>query len=137
MDQFDQNGRKITGVDEEAEDHQINTSNLYGSTPAPVPTDRENVRDEETAQEITADDYNGRVKQEDNADSGSQVNTAVGWVALVISIASFFFMPIILGGAGIIVGFIAKSRDADTLGNTAIVAGAVSIILTLFVLPYL
>lgn len=137
MDQFDKNGRKIPAIDDEAEDHEINTSNLYGSTPAPVPTEGEKAGDEEVAEELTADDYDGRVKQEDNSESGSQVNAAVGWVALVLSVVSFFFMPIILGGAGIIVGFIAKSRNADTLGNVAIIAGAASIIITLFVLPYL
>lgn len=136
MDQFDQRGRKNQAIDDEAEDHEINTSNLYGSTP--VPTERDNTRDEEMAQELTADDLDGgRVKQEDDSEVGSHVNSAVGWISLILSIASFFFMPIILGGAGIIVGFIAKSRDADTLGNTAIIAGAVSIIITLFVLPYL
>ncbi|ASK63175.1 hypothetical protein CFK37_13955 [Virgibacillus phasianinus] len=134
MDQFD-NGRKDPDLNDEAEDHDINKVNLYGSTP--VPTDIANNRDEETAQELTADDYNDRAEQRDDSDVGSHVNSAVGWVALILSIASFFFMPIILGGAGIIVGFIAKSRDADTLGNTAIIAGAASIIITLFVLPYL
>lgn len=134
MDQFDQKGR----TDNEADDQEINTSNLYGSTPVPVPTETERTRDEETAQELTADDISDRnVEREDRSDSGSHATSAVGWVALILSIASFFFMPIILGGAGIIVGFIAKSRDADTLGNTAIIAGAVSIIITLFVLPYL
>lgn len=140
MDQFDQTGRKNPDINEDVteETDKINTSNLYGSTPvpAPAPTERENVRDEETAAELTADDIDDRqVKQDD--DSGSHVNSAVGWVALVLSIVSFFFIPIILGGAGIIVGFIAKSRDADTLGNTAIIAGAASIIITLFVIPYL
>ncbi|WP_404453031.1 hypothetical protein LG329_02640 [Virgibacillus necropolis] len=134
MDQFDQRGRKNTEPDNEAGDHEINTANLYGNTP--VPTDLDNKRDEETAQELTADDFDNRAEKDDS-DVGSQVNSAVGWVALIVSIASFFFMPIILGGAGIIVGFIAKSRDADTLGNTAIIAGAASIIITLFVLPYL
>lgn len=133
MDQFDQRGRKDSNIGDEAEDHEINTANLYGSTP--VPTVRENTNDEEIAQELTADDLDNRV--DEDSDAGSHVGSAVGWISLILSIASFFFMPIILGGAGIIVGFIAKSRDADTLGNTAIIAGAVSIIITLFVLPYL
>ena len=138
MDQFDQRGRKIPDTNEDTNDEaeKINTANLYGSTPAPVPTEREDAKDVEAAEELTADDVDHRqVKSED--DSGSQVNSAVGWIALVLSIVSFFYIPIILGGAGIIVGFIAKSRNADTLGNTAIIAGAASIIITLFVLPYL
>ncbi|ASN05216.1 DUF4190 domain-containing protein [Virgibacillus necropolis] len=135
MDQFDQNGRRNQAADNKAEDHEVNTTNLYGSTPVPPETD--NKRDEEMAQEMTADDFDNRTERKADSESGSQVNSAVGWIALVLSIASFFFMPIILGGAGIIVGFIAKSRDADTLGNTAIIAGAASIIISLFVIPYL
>lgn len=135
MDQFDEKGRRNPAPESEAEDNDINTANLYGNTP--VPTERDNKRDEEMAQELTADDYDDSAKQRDDSEAVSNVNNAVGWGALILSIASFFFMPIILGGAGIIVGFIAKSRDADTLGNTAIIAGAASIIITLFVLPYL
>lgn len=134
MDEFDRRGRRNPELNE-SEDHEINTANLYGSTP--VPTERDDNRDEEMAQELTADDFNDRTDQRDDTEDGTNVNSAVGWIALIISIASFFFMPIILGGAGIIVGFVAKSRDADTLGNTAIIAGAASIIISLFVLPYL
>lgn len=135
MERFDQKGVKDERLDNEAEDHEINTANLYGNTP--VPTSLDTNRDEETAQELTADDYHSRAEHKKETFDGAHVNKTVGWVALILSVASFFFMPIILGGAGIIAGFIAKSRDADTLGNTAIIAGAASIIITLFVLPYL
>ncbi|SHF61460.1 MATE family efflux transporter [Ornithinibacillus halophilus] len=92
-------------------------------------------RDEETAAELTADDYRGeRVSTDD--DVGAQANTAVGWIALALSIASFFWLPIILGGAGIIVGFVARNRDAETLGNIAIAAGVISILITLFIVPF-
>ncbi|MGP4107254.1 hypothetical protein [Virgibacillus sp. L01] len=91
--------------------------------------------DEEFAAEMTADDIGDTVKNDENTE-GDQANSAFGWVALALSIISFFIMPIILGGAGIIVGFISRNRDAETLGNTAIIAGAASILITLFVLPY-
>lgn len=95
------------------------------------------VDDEEFAAEMTADDIDGPVdKEEKETETGTQVNSAFGWIALSLSIISFFIMPIILGGAGIILGFISKSRGADTLGNTAVIAGAVSILITLFVLPF-
>lgn len=135
MDQFDQKENKSQGLDHEAEDHEINRANLYGNTP--VPTDLDTNRDEETARELTADDYHTRVEKKEEKFSGSHVNSSVGWIALILSVASFFFMPIILGGAGIIAGFVARSKGADTLGTTAIIAGAASIIITLFVLPYL
>ncbi|MFB4166490.1 hypothetical protein [Virgibacillus sp. JSM 102003] len=91
--------------------------------------------DEEFAAEMTADDIGDTVRN-DETKEGAQANSAFGWVALALSIISFFIMPIILGGAGIIVGFISRNRDAETLGNTAIIAGAASILITLFVLPY-
>ncbi len=89
--------------------------------------------DEEVAEEITADDFDGPLNvEDDNAD----VNSVYGWVGIALSVISFFIMPIILGAAGIVLGFISRSRGADALGNTAIVAGAVSIIISLFVIPF-
>ncbi|GGA68486.1 hypothetical protein [Ornithinibacillus halotolerans] len=90
--------------------------------------------DEETAAELTADDYRRNITLED--DDGAEANTSIGWIALALSIASFFWAPILLGGAGIIVGFIARNRHANTLGNIAIAAGAISILITLFILPF-
>lgn len=91
-------------------------------------------RNEEFATEITADDDREMNRQEES--EGFQANSVMGWIALILSIASYFMMPVILGGAGIILGFIARNRGANTLGNTAIVAGIVSIIITLFILPF-
>ncbi|WP_027407819.1 DUF456 domain-containing protein [Anoxybacteroides tepidamans] len=62
--------------------------------------------------------------------------TGLGWTALALAILSLFIMPIILGAAGIIVGFIARRRGAETLGAWAIGIGAVSIIVKLFILPF-
>ncbi|GIO27561.1 hypothetical protein [Ornithinibacillus bavariensis] len=90
-------------------------------------------RDEETAAELTADDYRRSVAVDDDTE---QASSAMGWIALALSIASFFWAPILLGGAGIIVGFIARNRNANTLGNIAIAAGAISILITLFILPF-
>jgi hypothetical protein len=90
-------------------------------------------RDEETAAELTADDYRRNVTVDNDQ---TEANTSIGWIALALSIASFFWAPILLGGAGIIVGFIARNRHANTLGNIAIAAGAISILITLFILPF-
>ncbi|WP_163970016.1 DUF4190 domain-containing protein [Oceanobacillus halotolerans] len=99
--------------------------------------DPHSTRNEEIAAELTADDYEGTLEREENeTETDTQVNSAVGWFALVLSLVSFFFMPIILGGAGIILGFISRNRGAETLGNTAIIAGAISILITMFVLPF-
>ncbi|MEC0664697.1 DUF4190 domain-containing protein [Priestia flexa] len=59
-----------------------------------------------------------------------------GRFALILSILSLFFLPIILGAAGIILGFIARRKGAYTLGAWAIGIGIVSIIVGTFVLPF-
>ncbi|WP_174613827.1 hypothetical protein [Virgibacillus ihumii] len=92
--------------------------------------DPRSTRDEEFAAEMTADDVTN------DANHDEDVISAYGWIGAALSVISFFVMPIILGAAGIILGFISRSKGADTLGNIAIIAGAASIIITLFVLPF-
>ncbi|WP_156290716.1 hypothetical protein [Oceanobacillus salinisoli] len=89
-------------------------------------------RNEEYAAEFTADDYEVR----DRAEADGDVNSMYGWIGLALSIISFFMWPIILGAAGIILGFVSRARGADTLGNIAIAAGAISILITVFILPF-
>ncbi|WP_181350126.1 hypothetical protein [Thalassobacillus sp. CUG 92003] len=60
---------------------------------------------------------------------------AFGWFALSAALLSFFIAPFLLGGAGIVLGVISKRRNADTLGNMAIIIGAVSILFSLFFAP--
>ncbi|MEC5422239.1 hypothetical protein QGM71_01865 [Virgibacillus sp. C22-A2] len=94
-------------------------------------------RNEEYAAELTADDYDAELTENDtNANTDTDVNSTFGWIGIALSVISFFMMPIILGGAGIILGFVSRRRGADTLGNIAIAAGAISILITLFVLPF-
>ncbi|OIJ16783.1 hypothetical protein BKP45_05670 [Anaerobacillus alkalidiazotrophicus] len=77
------------------------------------------------------------VDEETRADiDGETEGRGVGAFAIVLSIISLFFLPVILGAAGIIVGFIARRNGATGLGNWAIGIGAVSIILTLFFSPF-
>lgn len=63
--------------------------------------------------------------------------SSVGIFALVLSILSLLFMPIILGAAGIIAGIYARNRDAKTMGNWAIALGAISIVVSLFLSPFI
>lgn len=92
-------------------------------------------RDEETATEITGFDDNA-VDRENDVDASNQIGNIPGWIGLALAVLSFFMMPIIFGGAAIIVGFIARGRDATRLGNTAIALGVVSIIVRLFFMPF-
>lgn len=109
--------------------------------------DEATIADEEVADELTADDSAdpGYIDEETIADKDADVNemdtgimkSAVGWAAIILAALSFFILPIILGAAGIIVGVFARTRDAKTLGTTAIIAGAVSVLMALFVRPYM
>ncbi|MCK0471533.1 DUF4190 domain-containing protein [Halalkalibacter sp. APA_J-10(15)] len=60
----------------------------------------------------------------------------VGTFAIVLSILSLFFLPILLGAAGIVVGFISRRVGSNAMGNWAIGIGAVSIIMTVFFSPF-
>ncbi|KKI88651.1 hypothetical protein WQ54_30845 [Bacillus sp. SA1-12] len=60
----------------------------------------------------------------------------MGYLALALSIISLFILPVILGAAGIIVGFIARRRGANALGAWAIGIGAVSLVLGIFITPF-
>ncbi|MGO4887189.1 DUF308 domain-containing protein [Anaerobacillus sp. MEB173] len=95
--------------------------------------------EEETAAEVapgarpfTEDVDRGVVDDREDATEGR----GVGVFALVLSILSLFFLPVILGAAGIIVGFIARRNGANALGNWAIGIGVVSIVITLFFAPF-
>ncbi|WP_044894778.1 DUF4190 domain-containing protein [Bacillus alveayuensis] len=93
---------------------------------------------EETAAEvaepvrtINREEQHEKYRNDEEADG-----KGLGWLALVFSIVSLFIMPVILGAAGIILGFIARRRGAETLGAWAIGIGVVSIIIAMFVLPF-
>lgn len=60
----------------------------------------------------------------------------IGVAALILSIVSLFTMPVLFGAAGIIVGWMARRRGAESLGIWAIGIGAVSLVMGLFVLPF-
>lgn len=98
---------------------------------------------EETAAEVAAPINYGTTKREaSNQNQGNNTNDNVasgaglGWLALALSIISLFVMPVLLGAAGIIIGFIARRRGATGLGAWAIGIGAVSIIVGIFILPF-
>ncbi|HLR71305.1 MAG TPA: hypothetical protein VK085_07715 [Pseudogracilibacillus sp.] len=97
----------------------------------------EHLYKEETATELTnTNDQPLTTTQEDSQqDDHEEVNNIYGWIAIALSAISFFLIPILFAGAGIILGFIARNREAPILGNTAIVFGVISILFRLFILP--
>lgn len=73
--------------------------------------------------------------EEERSDVMGMSGRGLGILGLALSILSLFFLPIIMGAAGIIVGFIARKRGAAGLGAWAIGIGIVSIVVGIFVLP--
>lgn len=99
--------------------------------------------DEETAAEMAAPA--GTVRRNDRTDydrghteepAREGANRSTGYIALALSIIGLFILPVILGAAGIIVGFVARRKDAKTLGNWAIGIGIVAVLMGLFITPF-
>lgn len=95
--------------------------------------DMDDAFQEETASELVdydAEDLNTEDEKED-----ADIKSVYGWSAIALSVLSFFILPFLFAALGIIVGFVARSNRASILGNTAIVIGALSIVVRLFILP--
>jgi hypothetical protein len=90
---------------------------------------------EETSAEIAAPVRldRGRTRDYDRAEAGGK---GIGFAALALSILSLFVSPILFGAAGIVLGFIARRRGSEGLGNWAIGLGAISIIVGMFIVPF-
>lgn len=96
---------------------------------------------EEYAKELAADQYDpeesgGRIGHDRPLRTGGrrivENGRGTGWLALAFSVAAFFFLPIVLGIAGIIIGFIAFRAGARTLGGWAIGIGCAAVLIQLF-----
>lgn len=98
-----------------------------------IPNDPSEYR-EETAAEIAAPVP--LIRRREREDLRAEGGSGIGYVGLALSILSLFVMPILLGAAGIVLGFIARSRGATGIGAWAIGIGAVSLIIGIFILPF-
>ncbi|MFC0270021.1 DUF308 domain-containing protein [Metabacillus herbersteinensis] len=102
--------------------------------------EKDNLYHEETAAELAAPIPLGRDREyksvEDRGDGRVNEGKGTGYLGIALSIISLFMLPVILGAAGIIVGFIARRRGAKTLGAWAIGIGAASLVLGIFILPF-
>ncbi|MFG6121463.1 MULTISPECIES: hypothetical protein [Thalassobacillus] len=97
---------------------------------------REEEYEEEFAQELAMSPNEAMRSEEQETEMQTEVKSGMGWLALILAGLSLFFAPILLGGAGIVLGFISRKRGAETLGNTAIFIGVASILLSLFFSPF-
>ncbi|WML40575.1 hypothetical protein RCG19_02490 [Neobacillus sp. OS1-2] len=91
---------------------------------------------EETAAEIAAPVPLVRKREHDEIRERAAGGTGMGTLALALSILSLFVMPILFGAAGIVLGFVARSRGATGLGAWAIGIGVISIVVGIFILPF-
>jgi hypothetical protein len=102
--------------------------------------EEDNTYREETAAELAAPVTLNRGREynsvEDETDGRVNEGKGTGYLGIALSIISLFMLPVILGAAGIIVGFIARRRGAKTLGAWAIGIGAASLVLGIFILPF-
>lgn len=89
-------------------------------------------RDEEVGEELAPPRPAVREREVEKASGGA----GLGITALVLSILSLLFWPVVLGAAGIITGFFAYRRGAVGLGMWSMGIGAVSIIIALFITPF-
>nr|WP_257345980.1 DUF308 domain-containing protein [Pseudalkalibacillus decolorationis] len=106
---------------------------------------RENESDfmEETAAEVVPLPEQERVMDKRNdrmetstEDANTTEGRGIGIFAIALSIVSLFFLPVLLGAAGIIVGFFARRRGATSLGSWAIGLGIASIVISLIFAPF-
>ncbi|KHD84830.1 hypothetical protein [Heyndrickxia ginsengihumi] len=107
----------VDDVDHQHRDYEEETAaEIASPVVTPLPVRRDDVREEE--------------------DDDDAVSHIYGWAALAVAILSLFFMPVILGVAAIVLGFIARKKDAATLGIWSICIGAISLIIGLFFTPF-
>src|SRR5690625_2577501 len=127
MDNFNANNPNTRKDEEELniEPRQIEESSV------PIP---DYSRDEEIAGEISPVQYETTDDEDDRM--GTRLNSVSGWIGIALAVMAFFVLPVILGVGGINVGFVARRRDAELLGNTGITVGVVSLIVRLLIFSF-
>lgn len=63
------------------------------------------------------------------------VSDYMGWIGIILAVASLFFWPAVLGPAAVLFGFIAWSQGSRTLGVWAMVLGAISFVAFMVLIP--
>ncbi|MET3682428.1 hypothetical protein ABID56_000509 [Alkalibacillus flavidus] len=74
-------------------------------------------------------------KEEKEAHYEEHVDAGWGWIALSASFLAFFVWTFLFATVGVVMGIYAKRRGADSLGNIAIGAALVAVLIRLFVFP--
>lgn len=98
--------------------------------------------EEEAATEITpivrqeGNRDNKQVQHTEEMQAQEEGSATLGWTALILSIVSLFFLPVLTASVGIVTGFFAYRSGTRTLGIWAIAIGIFSIVISLFLVPF-
>lgn len=122
-------------MDDDKKDAMLRERDLSAYIGEDIPNDPAEYR-EETAAEIAAPVPAIRRRSFDDLRGRSTGGTTTGYVALALSVLSLFFLPLLFGAAGIVLGIVARRSGAEGLGAWAIGIGAVSLVIGIFVLPF-
>ncbi|MBD2861765.1 hypothetical protein [Paenibacillus oceani] len=74
-----------------------------------------------------------------HAEEGAGVETGgatIGWIGLVLAIASLFIYPAILGTGGIVLGIIAYVQGSRALGAWSVIIGGIALLSFVVLVPY-
>lgn len=102
------------------------------------PEEQIQYREENAADFAAPKPLRGRANQnEPYAIDGDETGgRGIGITALIVSILSLFILPLLMGIAGVIIGVVARGKGAKSLGTWAIIIGALSIVISIFILPF-
>ncbi|MBD3107605.1 DUF4190 domain-containing protein [Bacillus sp. AGMB 02131] len=95
---------------------------------------RANIYHEEIAAEMICSPYRRDTDQANNRETGN-LSKLAGFVALFLSLLSFFIAPFVCAVVAIIIGFFAQRIGEIAIGAWAIGISALSIILAIFIIP--
>ena len=135
------NGAIDEDVKDRAFDHDLDIGETYEDRVIESRDDDHDFHDhEDYNEEVAAEAAIDRpavwaTRDDDDADDVAG-GTGIGWLALVLSVIGLFFLPVIMGAAGIIVGIIARRQGARALGAWAIGIGIAAIVIKLFTAPF-
>ncbi|WP_035186155.1 hypothetical protein [Alteribacter aurantiacus] len=134
MDERNKRERDLRLVDEERD------ASYYDDQELAKDRELETEYREETAAEVSPDARlaNAEINDDGEADfmEDASEGKGIGAIAVALAIVSLFFLPVVLGAAAIVMGFITRANGRAGLGYTAIGIGAFSIIISVFLSPF-
>jgi hypothetical protein len=116
-----ENGGRLSGLEDDSEFAADDSLPIMGAGPTNRSEYRPMVR-----------------SQEDNTqmEERTQVNSTLGWTALVLAIVSLFLWPTLTASAAIVIGILSYFQGNRSLATWSIVIGLVSLLSFFFIVPY-